>query len=87
MYTEKIVIKNKTGLHARPASELVELSSKFQSEIILMVEDDDEVNAKSIISVLSGGIMPDTEVLLQVEGTDEKEAGAALSEFLHNLPD
>ena len=41
MYTEKIVIKNKTGLHARPASELVELSSKFQSEIILMVEDDD----------------------------------------------
>lgn len=87
MYTETIVIKNKTGLHARPASELVELSSKFQSEILLIVEDDDEINAKSIISVLSGGILPDTEVLLQVQGSDENQAGAALSEFLHNLPD
>ena len=48
---------------------------------------DDEINAKSIISVLSGGILPGMEVMLQVEGSDEREAAQAVSALLHNLPD
>ena len=63
MYEEKITIQNQSGLHARPASELVEVSSKYASDIIL-VHEDDEINAKSIISVLSGGILPGMEVML-----------------------
>ena len=86
MYEEKITIQNQSGLHARPASELVEVSSKYASDIILLHEDD-EINAKSIISVLSGGILSGMEVLLQVEGSDEQEAARAVSELLHNLPD
>lgn len=86
MYEEKITIQNQSGLHARPASELVEVSSKYDSDIIL-VHEDDEINAKSIISVLSGGILPGMEVLLQVEGNDEQEAAQAVSALLHNLPD
>ena len=86
MYEEKITIQNQSGLHARQASELVEVSSKYDSDIIL-VHEDDEINAKSIISVLSGGILPGMEVLLQVEGSDEQEAAQAVSALLHNLPD
>ena len=86
MYEEKITIQNQSGLHARPASELVEVSSKYDSDIIL-VHEDDEINAKSIISVLSGCILPGMEVLLQVEGSDEQEAAQAVSALLHNLPD
>ena len=86
MYEEKITIQNQSGLHARPASELVEVSSKYDSDIIL-VHEDDEINAKSIISVLSGGILAGMEVLLQMEGSDEHQAAQAVSALLHNLPD
>lgn len=87
MYQQKITIKNKTGLHARPASELVEFCSKFQSDVILKTENDEEINAKSIISVLSGGFYGGSKLTLQVEGPDEIEAGTELVDFLNNLPD
>ena len=86
MYEEKIMVQNKSGLHARPASQLVELSQQYRSDVTILTEED-EINAKSIISVLAGGVLPGTEITLQVEGGDEAEAGAALSRFLHNLPD
>lgn len=86
MYEEKIVIQNKSGLHARPASQLVELSQQYHSDVTLLTEED-EINAKSIISVLAGGVLPGTEITLRVEGDDESEAGKALSQFLHDLPD
>ena len=84
MYEEKIVVQNKSGLHARPASQLVELSQQYRSDVTILTEED-EINAKSIM--LAGGVLPGTEITLQVEGVDEAEAGAALSRFLHNLPD
>lgn len=86
MYEEKIVVQNKSGLHARPASQLVEVSQRYQSDTVLITEED-EINTKSIISVLSGGVLPGTEVTLRVEGSDESEAGPALSQLLHHLPD
>ena len=81
MFEQKIRINNKTGLHARPASELVELANKFESDVLLLV-DDEEVDAKSIIDVLSSGIDCGTEVVLQIEGSDEAEAGQPDSDSL-----
>ena len=86
MFEHKIRINNKTGLHARPASELVELANKFESDVLLLV-DDEEVDAKSIIDVLSSGIDCGTEVVLQIEGSDEAEAGKKVSDYLLNLID
>ncbi|MDF2568173.1 MAG: Phosphocarrier protein of system [Oscillospiraceae bacterium] len=86
MYQKEIVINNKTGLHARPASELVEFCNQFESEIVLLTEDE-EINAKSIISILSGGVYHGTKVLLQVEGSDEETAGPQIEHLLMNLPD
>lgn len=86
MYEKKITVQNKSGLHARPASQLVELSQRYKSDVTILT-DEDEINAKSIISVLAGGVLPGTEITLQVEGADEAEAGPALVQFLENLPD
>ena len=87
MFRKEIDIQNKTGLHARPASELVELCNKFESEVILITKDGEELDGKSIISVLSGGVYQGAKVILQVEGLDEETAGAQVANFLENLPD
>lgn len=86
MYTEQIVIQNKTGLHARPASLLLELAQQYESEVMIYAADE-EINAKSIISILAGGILTGTEVRLEVEGRDEAEAGRAVAALLNALPD
>ena len=55
MYKQRVTVRNKTGLHARPASEFVKCASKYSSQIkILNVKnEDEEANAKSIVMVLS----------------------------------
>ena len=50
MKTEKITLKNETGLHARPASEIVKIASKYQSTISL-IANGKTINAKSILKL------------------------------------
>ncbi len=87
MYQKEVVINNKTGLHARPASELVEFCKKISSDIILKTDKNEEINAKSILSILSGGIYQGTKLLVQVKGSDEQTAGPKVINFLQNLSD
>ena len=75
---KNVTIKNKTGLHARPASKFVQKASQFDSEISL-ISDGNEINAKSIMGVMSLGIAKDTEIKIKAEGED---AGAALNELI-----
>lgn len=84
MVSTTVLVKNKTGLHARPASDLVQLSKRFASNIRLCVGET-EVNPKSIISVLKAGIGPGTELALMTEGEDEAEAGKEIAAFIENL--
>ena len=77
MYTAKTTIINKTGLHARPASDFVKEAKKFTAKIKianLSTPEEAPVNAKSIISVLSLGMAQGTEVELIAEGEDEQQA-------------
>ena len=83
MLEREIVIKNKTGLHARPAAIFVETADRFESEVELIF-DDISVNAKSIIGVLSLGIGKGDQVNLKIDGSDEKEAMEALVEIIEN---
>lgn len=55
MKTEKITLKNETGLHARPASEIVKIASKYQSTISL-IANGKTINAKSILNIMAAGI-------------------------------
>lgn len=74
MFERQIKVSNKTGLHARPASDLTVLCQKFDSDI-LIITPDTEINPKSIISILAGGVSQGTTIRLRVEGVDEEEAG------------
>lgn len=76
MVKRRTVIKNKTGLHARPASDFVQAASQFNSSITVRRpgEEDEEANAKSIIFLLSLGLCQDEEVEIAAVGDDEQEA-------------
>ena len=75
MYSKRTVIKNKTGLHARPASEIIAMASKFQSRItIKKLSEDEDANAKSIVMLLSLGLAQGEEVEIVAKGEDEVEA-------------
>lgn len=79
MYSRKVTIQNKTGLHARPASEFIGCAGKFKSKITIKRNDDEEeANAKSIVMLLSLGLSQGTEVEIIAKGEDETEAVDAL---------
>lgn len=80
MISETITITNETGLHARPASVFVSTASKFTSELMLR-KGEKQINAKSIMGVLSLGITKGTEITISADGPDEEEALGALVEL------
>ena len=84
MYTREITVKNEVGLHARPATYFIQKANEFKSGI-WVEKDERRVNAKSLLGVLSLGIMKDTTVTLIADGGDEKEAVDALAELIENL--
>lgn len=84
MYTREITVKNEVGLHARPATYFIQKANEFKSGI-LVEKEERRVNAKSLLGVLSLGIMKDTTVTLIADGSDEKEAVDALAELIENL--
>lgn len=84
MYKTRLVVKNETGLHARPASDLTNLCQKFESEITFVTAKAN-VNPKSIISLLSGGFSKGTEFILQAEGPDENIAGEQIAQYINGL--
>ena len=81
MVTENIVIANPSGLHARPASMLIELAKQFSSTVEI-VKGEKKANAASIMSVLALGAATGDEVTVTVEGDDAAEAFAAVKELL-----
>ena len=84
MYTREITVKNEVGLHARPATYFIQKANEFKCGIWVDNEER-RVNAKSLLGVLSLGIMKDTTVTLIADGSDEKEAVDALAELIENL--
>ncbi len=79
-----IHVKNKTGLHARPASQLVELAKQYQSSI-QVIKGGVTANCRSIVKVLSCNVMQGDEVTLRAEGPDEDAAIKALTAFISSL--
>lgn len=84
MYTRRTTVINKTGLHARPASDFVAAAKKFKSKITIknLTEDEGPENAKSIICILAMGMGPGTEVEITANGEDEQEAVDTLIELI-----
>lgn len=81
MEQQSYVIIDETGIHARPATMLVQTASKFDSDIQLEYNAK-KVNLKSIMGVMSLGVGKDAEIKIYADGSDEKEAIQAISEVL-----
>lgn len=84
MYKENIILKNETGLHARPTSILVKEASKFISEISF-IKEESEYNAKSIMSILSMGARKEDYLTIKAVGEDEERAVKRMIEVLKDL--
>lgn len=83
MYEKTIIVKNKTGLHARPAAMFVQTANKFKSEIFVEKEGK-KVNAKSIMGVMSLAVSQGTTITILAQGEDEKDAVEALVELVES---
>ena len=81
MIEDVLKIINKHGLHARPAAQFVKIAGRFKSDI-KVIKDGLEVNGKSIMGIMMLAAEPGSEIKLLVEGEDEQEAFAALSDLI-----
>ncbi|AFM40004.1 phosphotransferase system HPr (HPr) family protein [Desulfosporosinus acidiphilus SJ4] len=84
MLTRELVINNKSGLHARPASLWVQTASRFRSKIKIK-HGNSVVDGKSILGILSLGLSTGSVFELSAEGEDEAEAVAALEKLMSDL--
>lgn len=80
MVQQEVVVKNRLGLHTRPAATLVKLAAKFKSEFFLE-RDGYRVNGKSIIGVMTLAAEQGARILLEFSGEDEQEALSTLVDF------
>lgn len=84
MYEKEVTITNPTGLHARPATQLVREAGKYKSEIKI-IKQNFVINPKSIFNVLAAGLAQGLTVTVKAEGIDEKEAVDNLCRFIEEL--
>ncbi|MDR3247888.1 MAG: HPr family phosphocarrier protein [Treponema sp.] len=77
MTEQKITVSNRAGIHARPAALVVQTIKNFKSNIFIQKEND-KINAKSIMGVITLGAAYGTELTITADGEDEAEAVAAL---------
>lgn len=73
MYVKEVQIQNQVGLHARPATFFIQRANEFKSSVWVEKEER-RVNAKSLLGVLSLGIVGGTGIKIIADGADEKEA-------------
>lgn len=73
MVVKEVVVKNQVGLHARPATFFIQKANEFRSSIWVEKEER-RVNAKSLLGVLSLGIVGNTTIRIIADGSDEQLA-------------
>lgn len=78
-----VIIKNKTGLHARPAAFFVQTANKYDSDITI-IKGEQEVNGKSIMGILMLAAENGTKVTISAKGNDADAAVEELSKVLIN---
>ncbi len=77
----EVTIRNRLGLHARPASRFAQLAGEFKSDIYL-VKDNETVDGKSILEILTIACPKGSVLTLRAEGDDAQEAVEALRELV-----
>ena len=83
MVIKHVTITNQVGLHARPATFFIQKANEFRCSI-WVEKDDRKVNAKSLLGVLSLGIVCGTNINIIADGADEEEAVETLAELVNS---
>ena len=83
MYSKEVVVKNQVGLHARPATYFIQKANEFKATIWVEKEER-QVSAKSLLGVLSMGIVRGTTINIKAEGIDEEAAVNSLVELINS---
>jgi len=83
MAVKEFTIKNRLGIHARPAAKLAKIANEFESTIRVM-KDGLEVNGKSIMGIMMLAAAQWNVIQIEAEGPDEKDAIQALGELIEN---
>ena len=81
MFSKQVSVNNQVGLHARPATFFIQKANEFKSSI-WVEKDERRVNAKSLLGVLSLGIVKGTSILIMADGPDEETAVNALADLI-----
>lgn len=84
MQSKEVIVKNSTGLHARPATLLVKKASSFKSDIFIEFNGK-TANIKSLIGVLSLGVSKDSRIKIVTSGNDEKLALDEITKLIESL--
>ncbi len=83
MFSNVVKVQNQVGLHARPATFFIQKANEFKSSI-WVEKDERRVNAKSLLGVLSLGIVGGTEITIIADGVDEEAAVDSLVKLVES---
>ena len=83
MFVKDVMVQNQVGLHARPATFFIQKANEFKSSIWVEKEER-RVNAKSLLGVLSLGIVGGTTIRIIADGTDEETAVESLVKLVQS---
>ena len=83
MYVRDVTVENQVGLHARPATFFIQKANEFKSSIWIEKEER-RVNAKSLLGILSLGIVGGTSIRIIADGSDEQVAVEGLVELVES---
>ena len=83
MYLKDVTVKNQVGLHARPATFFIQKANEFKS-YVWVEKEERRVNAKSLLGVLSLGIVGGTNIRIIADGVDEQAAVDSLVKLVES---
>ena len=83
MISETVVIQNKVGLHSRPATSFIQKANEYRCSVWIE-KNERRVNAKSLLGVLSLGVLQGTEISIITDGPDERDAIDAMVSLINS---
>lgn len=83
MISRTITIRNRAGIHARPAALIVQTANQFESKVFFE-KDSNRINGKSIMGIITLGATYNSTLTLITDGNDEKEASEAIATLFEN---
>ncbi|MCF7939920.1 MAG: HPr family phosphocarrier protein [Spirochaetales bacterium] len=81
--SKDVKILNRAGIHARPAALIVQTASQFEAKVFLE-KDSEQINAKSIMGIITLGASYQTPITITAEGSDEEEAVEAMANLFES---